>query len=178
MDREKRKLNVVVHNLPEQDEPTVIGKPAKDLELFREIIKAGMKIIIHPTRAFRVGRKNAGKPRLLVVALDNVESKVEILKMDPQLRHLTKWKLIYVTPDLSKTEREEAKQLRTELASHRQAGEENLTIRRGKIVKVIPEKIDSLQARPIETAQESGNDVERVIEPPHHLAGHTAPERN
>ena len=56
--------------------------------------------------------------------------------MAPQLRYLTSWKHIYVTPDLTKKEWDEGKQLREELSNRRQAGEENLAIRRGKIVKL------------------------------------------
>ena len=56
--------------------------------------------------------------------------------MAPQLRYLTSWKRIYVTPDLTKKERDEGKRLREELSNRRQAGEENLAIGRGKIVKL------------------------------------------
>ena len=136
VDRENRKLNVVVHNLPEQEGESVAEKTENDIKLFKEVIKEGMSLIVRPTKAFRAGRKVEGKPRLLIVSLENVDTKVELLKMAPQLRHLTTWKRIYVTPDLPKKERDEGKRLREELSNRRQAGEENLAIRRGKIVKL------------------------------------------
>ena len=135
MDKEKRKLNVVVHNLPEQEGDSLPERMERDQHLFAEVIKEGMNLIVRPTKAFRVGKRVEDKPRLLIVSLESMDSKLEILKMAPQLRYLTKWQRIYVTPDLSKKEREESKRLRAELSARRQAGEEHLTIRRGKIVK-------------------------------------------
>ena len=136
MDREKRKLNVVVHNLPEDDSETLAERTIRDQEIFKDVIKAGMNLNIHPTRSFRVGKKLDDRPRLLIVTLDSAETKIELLKMAPQLRYLTTWKRIYVTPDLSKKEREEGKRLREELAARRQTGETNLVIKRGRIVTV------------------------------------------
>ena len=141
MDREKRKLNVVVHNLPEQDGDTLAERMEKDQLLFKEVIKEGMNLIVRPIKAFRVGRKIEDRPRLLIVTLDNAGTKADILKLATQLRHLTKWKRIYVTPDLSKKEREDNKRLREELSARRQAGEEDLVIRRGRIVKGNTEKV-------------------------------------
>ena len=137
IDKEKRKLNVVVHNLPELDATASLSERSeKDRELFKDIIKEGLNLIIHPTHSFRVGKKVGDNPRLLIVTLEDVDTKAELLKMAPQLRYLTSWKRIYVTPDLSKKEREEGRRLREELAARRQQGEENIMIRRGRIVKV------------------------------------------
>ena len=57
--------------------------------------------------------------------------------MAPQLRHHSRWNKIYITPDLTRKEREEGKRLRDELAVRRQAGEINLMIRKGKIVSAV-----------------------------------------
>ena len=56
--------------------------------------------------------------------------------MASELRHLSTWKRIYVTPDLTKKEREESKRLREEFAARRQAGETDITIRRGRIIRL------------------------------------------
>ena len=135
-DKERRKLNVVVHNLPENDSMMVAERSKRDHDLFKDVIKEGLNIIINPTRSFRAGKMMADKPRLLIVTLENEEVKSELLRMAPQLRHLTTWKRIYVTPDLSKKEREEGKKLREELVRRRQDGEENIMIKRGRIMKI------------------------------------------
>ena len=136
LDKERQKLNVVVHNLPEHDSPSASERAERDQELFRDIIKEGLNLIIHPTRSFRVGKRSDDKPRLLIVSLENTDTKTELLKMASELRHLSTWKRIYVTPDLTKKEREESKRLREELAARRLAGETDITIRRGRIVRL------------------------------------------
>ena len=136
LDKEKRKLNVVVHNLPEDESATLAQQNHRDQEMFTDVVKEGLKLVTRPTRSFRVGKKLEGKPRLLIVTLENSEIKAELLRLAPQLRHLTTWTRIYITPDLPKKEREENRKLREELFARRQAGEENITIRRGKIIKL------------------------------------------
>ena len=134
MDKEKRKLNVVVHNLPETNSPSLAERAEKDQELIHGHHLRGSEPHCL-TCSFRVGKRLDDKPRLLVVSLENADTKFELLKMAPQLRHLNTWKRIYITPDQTKTEREESKRLREELASCRQAGEANIMIKRGRIVK-------------------------------------------
>ena len=56
MDKEKRKLNVVVHNLPEQEGDSLPERMEKDQHLFAEVIKEGMNLVVRPTKAFRVGK--------------------------------------------------------------------------------------------------------------------------
>ena len=75
--------------------------------------------------------------------------------MASQLPYLTKWKCIYVTPDLSRKEREENKRLREELSARRRAGEEHLMIRRGKIVKVNEETMPKPDPHPKKPAPPS-----------------------
>ena len=87
-------------------------------------------------RSFRVGKATETRARLLIVTLDTPGVKQDVLRMAPQLRQSEKWGNIYITPDLTPAEREAAKKLREELAARKRAGEENLTIRRGKIVNV------------------------------------------
>ena len=141
MDKEKRKLNVVVHNLPEPNGNSFAERAEQDQQLFTKVIKDSLNLIVRPTRTFRVGRKMGEKPRLLIVSLENTDTKAEILKMAPEIRHHPEWSRIFVTPDLSKKEREEGKRLREELHARKEAGEENLTIRKGKIIKIQEKRV-------------------------------------
>ena len=139
LDKEKRKLNVVVHNLPESEGEALSAsdRAQSDQAAFRDLVKECFKLSVHTSRSFRAGMKNADKSRLLIITLENVETKIELLKMAPQLRHHSRWNNIFITPDLTRKEREEGKKLRDELAVRRQAGENNLTIRKGKIVVAV-----------------------------------------
>ena len=138
MDKEKRKSNIVVHNLPEQSGDTLAERANNDASLFKMVIKDEMKLNVNVQKSFRVGKKNGDKPRLLIVTLENPSSKHDILKLAPELRHSRNYVNIYITPDLTRKEREINKKLRDELSSRKKAGESNLAIRGGKIVRLSP----------------------------------------
>ena len=150
----------MVHNLPENESSSVAETSKRDQDLLKDIIKKGLHLSVQTARSFRVGRKMEGKERLLIVTLEDAGTKAELLKLAPQLRHLETPKRIYITPDQTKKEREEGRKLREELAARRQAGESNITIRRGKIVKLNTEA-QAAETRP-KTAAVSG--VERTVE--------------
>ena len=86
-------------------------------------------------RSFRVGKSVEGRDRLLIVTLEMPGVKQDVLRLAPQLRSSEKYGNVYITPDLTPAEREAAKKLRDELSARRKAGEVNLTICRGRIVK-------------------------------------------
>ena len=85
----------------------------------------GLKLKVHPVKASRVGRSNQGKNRLMVVTLRDESEKWEILKMAKQLRNAgAEFERIYVAPDLSPAEQLRDRNLRQELKSRREAGED------------------------------------------------------
>ena len=136
LDKEKRKANIVIHNLPEQSEGTVVERCEKDSASFVTMIKDEMKLNATVSKSFRVGKKLSDKPRLLIVTLDNPAVKQDILRYASQLRHSEQYSNIYVTPDLTQKEREANRKLREELASRRRSGEANLMIKGGKIISM------------------------------------------
>ena len=142
MDREKRKSNVVVYNLPEQGDvdDSAVDKNQKDVSKLCSIIRSELSVNIRVKKAFRVGRSMPGRPRLLVVTLESVEAKMELLKLASQLRSSDEWCTLFINPDLTQKEREEGKRLRQELATRRNAGEKNLYIRKGKIMQGHPQE--------------------------------------
>ena len=85
LDREKRKLNLVVHNLAEPQGDTFQDRNANDAALFTSMIKEAFKISVTPVKTFRVGKKLPEKPRLLIVTLESASIKYDILKSAPQL---------------------------------------------------------------------------------------------
>ena len=87
-------------------------------------------------KSFRVGKKMPGKDRLLIVSLESVSIRQELLRMAPQLRSSNMYSGIYINPDLTLKEREQGRKLREELATRKQSGEKNLTIRKGRIVSL------------------------------------------
>ena len=136
LDKERRKSNLVIHNLPEPDCASSQDRSEQDVRQFQELVKYAFRIHVKVTKAHRVGRIVPGRRRLLIVTLESPELKQDVLQMAPQLRNSPAWGNIYISPDLNKTEREAAMRLRGELKARRSAGEGDLAIRRGRIVSV------------------------------------------
>lgn len=133
-DKEKRKLNVVVHNLKEPLSESFEERAWEDARYFEKMIGEAFSLKVACVRSFRVGKKIPGKERLLIVSLESFGIRQELLRMAPQLRSSEAYSGIYINPDLTLKEREQGKKLREELAVRKQKGEKNLTIRKGKIV--------------------------------------------
>lgn len=134
MDKEKRKCNVVAHNLPEQPGNTFAERCEADSALFTCMIREEFSVNVRVVKSFRPGKIMPGKPRLLILTLEHERVKHDILKMAPRLRGSTKWGMVYLNPDLTWKERQVNNQLRAELHSRRAAGETDLVILRGKLV--------------------------------------------
>ena len=137
IDKDKRKNNIVVHNLAEATGNSAKEKIDKDVLLFQEMVKESFHLNVAVSKGFRVGRVVPNKARLLIITLDTPGAKHDLLRLAPQLKGTDKWGNIYLTPDLTKAEREAARKLREQLAARRAAGEANITIRKGKIVSTV-----------------------------------------
>ena len=135
LDKDRRKNNLVIHNLPEAAGVSKEDRAAHDLRLFQDLVKEMFQMSVAVARSFRVGRSVENRARLLIVTLETPGVKQDILRLAPQLRSSEKYGNIYITPDLTPAEREAAKKLRDELSARKKAGEVNITIRRGKIVR-------------------------------------------
>ena len=135
IDRERRKSNLIFHNVPKsEDDNTVI----------KEIIEKELKVKdCEVVKSVRLGQKVSQRQRLLLVSVNGERAKWNILKVAPKLRHSSAFERIYASPDLTPKERQVNKELRDELKRRRSSGEKNLSIRRGKIVVLSPTNTDS-----------------------------------
>ena len=160
MDKERRKNNLVIHNLPEADGGSREDRSRHDIRLFQDLMKDTFHMSVAVAKSFRVGKSVENRARLLIVTLETPGVKQDILRLAPQLRSCEKWSNIYITPDLTLAERETARKVREELVARRKAGEANITIRRGKIVPfdngVRPSQGFKPAVRSVETASTSG----------------------
>ena len=136
LDRERRKLNVVVFNLPENAPTADETRETKDLRTFTEIIKESLKLSVRASKCHRVGKMQENRPRLLIVTLADLDTKLELLRLSHQLRQTEEWSRLYINADQTPAERETYRQLRQELARRRAAGEQDIVIRKGSIVKL------------------------------------------
>lgn len=112
-EREERKYNLIIHNVPE---PTTENKKQEDEVKIREIFAMLKCDEIIPMSIVRLGRPMTGRIRLVKITVDSVAFKHKLLGNTKSLREkdgdgnpLHGWSNVYITPDLTKEEREKIK---------------------------------------------------------------------
>ena len=146
VDIERRKMNLVVHNIPESLPDNNNGwynaeKKAADTKAFIGIIDESLDMDGNDVQSevkdvIRLGKvKESGKPRLLRVTLGNIRLKREILGKAKLLKS-GKNKNIYINPDLTPVQRKKDYELRKELKQRKDCGERNIRISKGEIVNM------------------------------------------
>ena len=135
-DRESRKLNLILYNVPESQSSDTSVQQTHDTKFISDIankIEAGQ---IDVTRVTRLGKKVNNKNRLMKVQVANLSQKRRLLTNAKKLKQCSvDFQNIYLSPDLSYNERQANKLLRQELSRRKEAGETDLVIYRGSIVK-------------------------------------------
>ena len=153
-DREKRKRNIIVYNLPEPSSES-------DSDVFSTLCSSVYGCSFSVAKSLRLGKKTE-KCRPLLISLCKEEDKFELLSRSFLLRRNESYKNVFLAPDRTKLEREKHKSLVSELRARRTRGESGLVIRNGNIVKVkSQESKDSTQQHledNTDTAQQSVND--------------------
>ena len=188
-DIERRKMNIIVHNLPETHPPQdrnsrwyTDDKKAADRKAFCKVVTEAMDINENVSGAItdiiRLGVKQGDDTcRPLRVSFKSIQTKREILGKAKLLNKSRRYKMIYINPDLTPSQRKHDAELRQELKIRRDNGE-NIIIKRGKIVNAtIDHKVDQPQnrknnlddgnvSRLYESISESEPDVLPDLQPP------------
>ena len=102
-----------------------------------------------------------------------MEDKKAILHMAKDLRNSPTWSNVYISPDQTPKEQVLSRELRTELKTRRDAGENNIVIRFGKITKGLNRARP--QARPQEAVPATPSVVTQVTptqDPPQAAQAH------
>ena len=135
-EKEKRKLNVIVHNLPECDDPDPSNRKSHDISKTSSIVDKYLSVPTTITQAIRIGKKRE-KPRLLKITFNSSQEKAAVLRSCTKLRKSDvpeDVRRIYITPDLTPKEQELNKTLRSQLAEKNKNGNQ-YRIKNGKIVR-------------------------------------------
>ena len=139
-EREERKLNVIVHNVPEPLSNSE-NKKGDDICSLKDIFKVTKSCEVVIKETIRLGKPGT-KARLIKVKLGSLEDKHKILAGTRFLRvkhgdeYAHEWGSVFITPDQTKTEREKNQKLRKELERRRNdENNNNLVIFRGEIVE-------------------------------------------
>ena len=114
-ERKRRLNNIVVFNLPEQEGGTPQERQNKDLESFNKLTKEGCKMEIKKNevvKSFRMGKYEENKKRPLLVKLKDEEKKKKLfLSLQTLREHKGRYENVEIGHDLTKTQREEKKQM-------------------------------------------------------------------
>ena len=114
-EKEKRKLNVIVHNLPECDDPDPSNRKSHDISKTSSIVDKYLSVSTTITQAIRIGKKRE-KPRLFKITFNFSQEKATVLRSCTTLRKSDvpeDFRRIYIMPDLTQ---ELNKTLRSQLA--------------------------------------------------------------
>lgn len=127
-DRDRRKKNIIVYNLPE----------AKDREADKgsilSLCKTAFDFDIPITKIIRLGKKVDNRHRPLLVGFEHEDDKVIILSRAYLLHRHDQYKRVFIAPDRTKFEREKHRKLVNELRQRQSQGETGLIIRNGNII--------------------------------------------
>ena len=121
-EQEKRKNNIIIFKLPEQDmELTKIDIWRKDKEVVTDLL-TDMKLLDENgdninMRISRLGTIAENKMRPMRITFRNTEVRNQIFSAAKNLKGNTKWKNVSIAPDLTKIQQKLGKKKREELLS-------------------------------------------------------------
>ena len=127
-DRDRRKKNVIIYNMPEATDH------AADKVSFLALCKTVFNLDVLVTRVIRLGKRQESKHRPLLVCFAHEDVKTTVISRSNLLRHHDKFERVFIAPDRTKFEREKHAKLVNELRERKTKGETNLIIRNGCII--------------------------------------------
>ena len=137
-DRDRRKRNLIVSGLHEMEDGSIEERKQSDKSKINHIFHNLTKWDGHmATSISRIGKQRSEGSRILKIVCEDEKVKWEILGRAKLLRKMPTFQNVYINPDLTPKQQDEAKKLRMELRLRRDEGED-VIIRRGKIVRKSP----------------------------------------
>ena len=141
LEKFKRRKNIVIYGLPEGEGRTEKEAYQMDHDNVQQLIRE-IGTDVETFRIIRLGKqKIKNKTRPIKVELSEEAEKYKILKKAANVRNLeaAKFKSIIITTDMTVKQRELEKILREDLKNRREAGETDIKIKNGRIVKSGPD---------------------------------------
>ena len=142
-DREEvewRKYNLIVFGLPESPSEETDDRIDEDTWKMEDIKKTDLNVSLSPRNgiydARRLGKLDKNKTRPLRITFDDIRTKRDVLINAKKLKKCSEpyKKQMFINPDLTAKQREEDEQLRKKMWERREKFNENVIIRKGKIV--------------------------------------------
>ena len=117
-EQEERNANVVIYGVEESKEEREEKRKEGDEKVVRELAAAiGVDDVGRMERKFRAGKKDetTGKPRPMVVRIEDPEVRERILDNARKLNRTDSWKRVFISRDLTWKQREDAKKQEKQL---------------------------------------------------------------
>ena len=130
-EKERRKYNVCIQNLPESNATSADDRKAYDTMEARCMLAAMRLQTIDVKSAVRIGKKSDDRPRPLMITLDS--DREQVLRRARFIRRYKDWQTVFIDPDRTPLEQEKFKETRAEFKRRKEAGE-NIIMRDGKIL--------------------------------------------
>ena len=135
-EKEKRQLNIIVHNLEESSASEGPARKEDDISECKSLFQKYLGVTVSLHNAIRLG-KRSDKSRLLKISLSSTQEKANVLRNKLKLRSSTNpssVRNIFITPDYTPLEQKKNKALRQQLADMNKV-ENVYTIKNGQIVR-------------------------------------------
>ena len=137
LEKFKRRKNIIVYGMSEKEGGNEKERYENDCKNVKNLLKE-LEVVAKNYDVSRIGKfSKEGRARPIRIELSRECEKYEILKNAPKIRNTNNenFKRIILSTDMSFKQRQLEKLLREQMVERKQAGERNLVIRRGKIVK-------------------------------------------
>ena len=69
LEKDKRKNNLVIHNLPEAEGSSLSERSERDTKSFQEVVRDTFRMNVSVSKVYRVGKVMQNKPRLLIMSV-------------------------------------------------------------------------------------------------------------
>ena len=100
----------MIHGVPESEKPNGQERKEDDAATVKRIAEEiGVEIKGAVEAKFRAGQRRAEKPRPIIVKVTDGETRAALLRKAHLLKRKDGWKAVYVSPDLTFKQREEAR---------------------------------------------------------------------
>jgi len=135
-ERERRQLNLILHNAPESKSPEPSTRKKDDIDFAQETFSNILGTSVTIKNAVRLGKKES-QNRLLKITVESLDQKKAILRNKIKLRgqeHSEHIRKLFITPDLTPKEQKDNKELRLKLAEMNKSGKK-YKIKNGQIVQ-------------------------------------------
>ena len=151
-EKEKRKLNLIVVNLPESNKPTHEERKREDRDRVRDLVQKITDVpgeeVNDPVRLGPVQIGQNVRPRLLKLVVRSEEAKIEIMRNVSRLNEGVEFaERVYINNDSTPRERAKYRELKEEVQRRVEAGENDLIIRNLTIVKRKPRQMHQDQVQ-------------------------------